>query len=798
MEVSAPDLAAVCAELVGTAGTSAVMINRILRCYSDAPKELTNLKPQLIATKQFLDQMLSFLDSDPPAFRRRDDLTNISTYFSAIRALMSDAQRRAGRLESRMGGQIDATWRNVQDVWEDADIAACEERLGKQVTALGIYVNIAELDEKSQYLARLQRTRELNAARDDAINYIDVGIATYIEQPPPYEVLAPPEDGSNPHNILNGLAGPSVSNDPPPTDGIFRPLPPERSASTPSNDANHQAGSLLVPNGATANIASQSCTALVPQGYRFDPSESASPDFVRRINSDQTSDDPSLHDSTTRTKSGLSARRIKSMALLRKAKAAPLLPDPSVQGDALNPAEYKARLGGYNSGVTPVWRLVTLVGIKTPEQQRYRNRFSNDPGDDVLPSKMQSNFKIADKKLWDAILHNRTERVEEIMQHRWSDNIVVERQDSLTALHMAASLGLCGIVQILVTTGANPNSVDRFGLTPLHFAADFGCAGCLKILIDAGAKVNGMPPKASLKPPIWYAAAGGHVDAVNTLLNLGALFLNQITAVNETLLHVAVKSNSVTICSSLLAAGALPNESFSTLLMASSRSPELLSCLCEAGADINMRDTNQETLLHKYVGFGDLHMVRYILSLGGDPNLADASGRTALHAALVHGGPEIAPKLLKALLEKGADVGAQDGWGRTALHLAVRWGRADAVHLLCQSGADQNTADVDGESPWGEAQAPDYATRTIPASFPGNPTLCQLADFRKCKHILGQWRGGGPRRRKPTLTPLSAELPTDHDSDPTPDPAAAAALPAAPPTDRAVPGPMFGAVELPA
>ena len=739
---------------------------------------MRQLKPQTAATKRTLDQILSFLDSDPPAFRRPDDLANISTYFSAIRAIISDAQKRVGRLESRSGGQAGSTWSSVRDVWDDAEIAACEGRLGKQVTALRVYVDIAELDDKSQHLAKLRHARELAAARDDALNYVDTGIATYIESPPPYQLMAPagadmglqtPEStsvqqthGSNPNENSDGLVVPPETSDTlRPTSSMLRPVPRERSASTQSSDMIHQTRSLSVPGETTADIASRSCTALVPQGYRFDILEPQSPDFVRRTNSDQTSDDLNSHDSGGRTKSGLSARRIKSMALLRKAKAAPLLPDPSIQGDALNPEEFKARLGGYTSGVTPAWRLVTLVGSKGSEQQRYRNRFTNDPGDDIPQSKMQSNFKIADKKLWDAILHKRLERVEEVMQHRWSDNIVVEKQDGLTALHMAASLGLCGIVQILVTTGANPNCTDRFGLTPLHYAADFGCASCLQILIDAGAKANGMPPKASVKPPIWYAAAQGHVDSVNTLLNLGAHFLNQITAVNETLLHVAVKSGSKAICEALLMAGALPNESFSTLLIASSRSPDILGSLRKAGADIDMRDTNQETLLHKYVMFGDLAMVRYILSLGGDPNLPDASGRTPLHAALVDGGPEAAPKLLKALLHQGGDVNVQDAEGRTPLHLAVHWGRADAAHVLCRAGADPRATDAAGNSPWAEAQDPGYADRFVPASFPGNPALSQLVDFRKTRHVLGlgPWRGG-PTRRKPTLMTTSTELPS--------------------------------------
>lgn len=766
MDVSALDLAAVCAELVGTCGTSAVIMNRLLRCYSDAPNELRQLQAQAISAKQSLDQILSFLDSDPPAFQRQDDLVALNTYFSAIRHVVNDAQRRVSRLENGATGQPRSSWSNVRSMWDVSEISASEERLVKQVKALGVYISIATLDEKSQYLAKLRHAGDLTSAREDAYTYVDAGTTTLFDSPPPYELTIPTEAGLTPDGIGNAstqrhvrsqsqhnLAGPSrlaETSARSPLKGILT-SPAQRPLSQPDvTDRPSELSLALVKS--TANNALVPYLRSISQGNGVGPSESTPtlPMSPNRSDTGNTSD----NGSGTRTKSGLSARKIKSIALLRKAKET-ALPENGVQGDVLNPEEFRARVGNYTMGITPAWRPITLVG-KGKGRTRYRNRFTKDPADDMV----KSNFKIGDKKLWDAIIHKEIEKVEEIMQHRWSDNVVVERQDGLTALHMAASLGLCSIVQVLVTAGANPNCTDQFSATPLHYAADFGCANCLRILVDAGAKVNGVPPKSNIKPPIWYAVERGHVEVVTLLLRLGAHFLNQITAIKETLLHVAVKSGSVPICQSLLGAGANPNESFSTLLMASSRSPDLLGCLRKAGANINMRDTNQETLLHKYVTYGDVPMVCYILALGGDPNLSDASGRTPLHTALLYGDLEAAATMTRVLIKKGADMNAQNSRWETPLHLAVLSGRADAVHILCQAGADQNIEDGTNTSPWAEAQKPDYTTRTNRNS--------SLADFKKSKHIMDQWHGK-PMRRKPTLTAeLSGSSPNPTTTPPIP------------------------------
>ncbi|MDR3285074.1 MAG: ankyrin repeat domain-containing protein, partial [Holosporales bacterium] len=55
-------------------------------------------------------------------------------------------------------------------------------------------------------------------------------------------------------------------------------------------------------------------------------------------------------------------------------------------------------------------------------------------------------------------------------------------------LHTAAYKGHAGVVQVLLTAGANKDAKDHIGRTPLHLAAALGHTGVVQVLLAAGAK----------------------------------------------------------------------------------------------------------------------------------------------------------------------------------------------------------------------------------------------------------------------------------------------------------------------
>jgi ankyrin repeat protein len=83
---------------------------------------------------------------------------------------------------------------------------------------------------------------------------------------------------------------------------------------------------------------------------------------------------------------------------------------------------------------------------------------------------------------------------------------------------------------------------------------------------------------------------------------------------------------------------------------------------------------------------GRTEAVRRLLQDGGDVNLAQADGATALHWAAYHGDTELAA----LLLESGADVAAANRNGSTPLWLAASQGDAPMIETLLAGGADAN------------------------------------------------------------------------------------------------------------
>ncbi|XP_040434995.1 ankyrin repeat domain-containing protein 31 isoform X4 [Falco naumanni] len=99
---------------------------------------------------------------------------------------------------------------------------------------------------------------------------------------------------------------------------------------------------------------------------------------------------------------------------------------------------------------------------------------------------------------------------------------------------------------------------------------------------------------------------------------------------------------------------------------------------------INRRNIYGEGLLYRAVAHEDVNLVRNIIKAGGNVNVHDYAGWTALHKASVEGFYGIANELLKA----GADVNAKGSRQITPLQDAVKEGHYKVAELLLWYGAD--------------------------------------------------------------------------------------------------------------
>jgi uncharacterized protein len=117
--------------------------------------------------------------------------------------------------------------------------------------------------------------------------------------------------------------------------------------------------------------------------------------------------------------------------------------------------------------------------------------------------------------------------------------------------------------------------------------------------------------------------------------------------------------------------------------------------------DVQTRDANGDTALHRAVETGMPRLVQSLLAAGADPQARTRNGETALHLATLHPEPQFADLLLAAR----ADPRAQNADGESPLHWAALSGHIVVVQRLLAGGADARLKTGKGFS------ARDYARR---------------------------------------------------------------------------------------
>jgi uncharacterized protein len=215
--------------------------------------------------------------------------------------------------------------------------------------------------------------------------------------------------------------------------------------------------------------------------------------------------------------------------------------------------------------------------------------------------------------------------------------------DGTTPLHWAVRANDLAAAQRLLSSGANPDAANRYGVTPLSLAAENASAPMIQALLQAGAH--------STDSILMTAARAGNAEVVRMLLARGADANARESSLGETALMWAAAENH----------------------------PEAVRVLIEHGADPNARS---ETLVYPKDRFG-LEGVTTILPHGSWTALMYAARQGSLEAA-------------RALAESKADLNLADPDGTTALELAILNGHYDTAAMLTQKGADPNIADSTG------------------------------------------------------------------------------------------------------
>ncbi|EAY19380.1 hypothetical protein TVAG_100960 [Trichomonas vaginalis G3] len=122
--------------------------------------------------------------------------------------------------------------------------------------------------------------------------------------------------------------------------------------------------------------------------------------------------------------------------------------------------------------------------------------------------------------------------------------------------------------------------------------------------------------------------------------------------------------------------------------------PSFLEYFLSHGANINEKDENGETALHKSAWYNSKEAAEVLISHGANINEKDENGETALHNAARNNHKEIA----EVLISHGANIDEKNKYGETALHKSAWYNSKEAAEILISHGANNDEQDENGET----------------------------------------------------------------------------------------------------
>ena len=308
--------------------------------------------------------------------------------------------------------------------------------------------------------------------------------------------------------------------------------------------------------------------------------------------------------------------------------------------------------------------------------------------------------------------------------------------EGFASIHHAVHGGYKGVLNHLLSYGADPNNLTRERETPLFFAARRGDLGIAEILLAKGARPNIVSRNDS--SPISVAAEQNNFDIIKLFLDRG-IDINARNTQGKTLLFFAVENKRPKLVDFLLSNSAnaeLPSADGRTPLVIAVKqgSGDILRLLLTAGAKVNANADHGMTALTQAVTKGDANIVGLLLSAGANPHakiemtqlvldndldqdlkftqiltalqlakrLGDDSVITAIESANNRSILEAVEADDFAAVETMLAENPEAANGRTKRHhwspllLAVTNGKRDLVELLLKHGADPKASTADG------------------------------------------------------------------------------------------------------
>lgn len=310
----------------------------------------------------------------------------------------------------------------------------------------------------------------------------------------------------------------------------------------------------------------------------------------------------------------------------------------------------------------------------------------------------------------------------------WETKIKNSGIPEVTALHLAASMGLAKIASLLLKETTNIDAVDETGKTALALALERGFEKAVEFLLNSGACVDlrhrhGRGVLLLITERGWYNAGntivenarltaeeestGRAQDRIYFLLaaygndigesrRLGARDELQLGSMDRDIgaaaVFLAVEKGFVQMVKTLLALGIDINSKDDlgqTALHRATRCKDenMVRLLLKSGADVECKDDNHRTPWSANLRCKNPGILQILLDAGADPSTCGQQGVSELYTAAKGGETET----VKYMLKSGTNPSIQTQYGWAPLHWAASYGHVDSVKLLLEAGAEPNT-----------------------------------------------------------------------------------------------------------
>lgn len=251
-------------------------------------------------------------------------------------------------------------------------------------------------------------------------------------------------------------------------------------------------------------------------------------------------------------------------------------------------------------------------------------------------------------------------------------------------------------LKFLLDAGVDINAVDKDGKTVLFYAVlkGYNNIEMIDFLLKNGADINKIDSEEN--------------SIIDDLIEIILIQREDKKAESKYFLNIDTNRDYISILKRFLLLNPRLNRQKSNgqtaiFKVISYDDLELIELLLNNNADANLQDSEGNTPLSLLIDYGIriksiaqkeifIKKLQFLLKFKVDVNAKDKDGRTVLHKAVIADDIEIVEKLL----QKKPNLNEKDKQGRTPLHHTQWKGNYKIAHILIRNGADINLPDGAG------------------------------------------------------------------------------------------------------